>query len=122
PRWSGCGELGEDLRVAGEEGAFVESLAAHPGGDLGVALAGVAASAGGHDVGDGVAAAARDRQYAIALQRAGVPAVGAAAPQRLEIGPVVGGEVVVVAGDAALSSPGCSRSAVSTGGHPCTVG
>jgi hypothetical protein len=36
------GEGGVDLEVAQQEGAFVESLAAQPAGDLGVALAGIA--------------------------------------------------------------------------------
>jgi hypothetical protein len=36
------GEGGVDLEVAQQERAFVESLAAQPAGDLGVALAGIA--------------------------------------------------------------------------------
>ncbi len=51
-------EPGQNRGVADEKGLFIESLAAHPCGDLGVALAGVTAAAGGHDVVERVAAAA----------------------------------------------------------------
>jgi hypothetical protein len=79
------GELSEeesaDVDVALEEGALVEALATEPGGDLVVALAGVARAAGGDDVVERVATAPRQGQHAVLLQRlAGDAAVGAPAP------------------------------------------
>src|SRR5690606_17764056 len=74
-------ERPEDLRVAHEEGALVEALAAQPSGDLAVVLARVARGARGDDVLEGVAPAARDGQHAVLLEGTlGRAAVGARAP------------------------------------------
>src|SRR5215207_3708969 len=93
-----------DLKVAQQEGPFVESLAPQPAGDFGVALTGVAGPADGHDVAERVPPAARERQHAVSLQRSiGGTAVGAPTPGRLERGPLPVAEVVLDAIHAALA-------------------
>jgi hypothetical protein len=89
--WHRGGEGGADLGVAEEEGGFRQAFAAEPGGDLFVALAGIARGAGGDDVVEGVAAASGEGEDAVALKgEAGGATVGAAAPGLLEGGPLVG--------------------------------
>src|SRR4051794_13544762 len=97
-------ELGADLEVTQQERALVESLPPEPTGDLVVALARVARAAGRHDVGEGVATTAGQRQHAVALQRLlRLAAIGAAAPGGLERGPLLVTEVVLDAIHAALA-------------------
>ena len=84
------------MHVLREEGALVEAFAAHPRRHFAVAFARVAGAAGGDDVADGVAAAARDGLNAIFLKRSvGGGAIRAAAPLALELLPLLSSEVVV---------------------------
>ena len=100
-------ERGPDLEVTEEEGAFVEPLPPHPAGDLGVALAGVAGAAGGHDVVERVAPAAGEGEHAVALEwSVGGAAVGTATPGRLERGPLFVAEIVLDPIHAAFALPG----------------
>ena len=62
------GEIGTYLGVTKQERSLVEPLAPQPPGDLVVALARVAGAARRGDVPERVAAAARDRLHAVALQ------------------------------------------------------
>lgn len=54
---------------APQEKRFVQSPTTHPRGDLTVALARIAGATGRNDILDRVAAATRDRQYAVLLER-----------------------------------------------------
>ena len=93
-----------DLLVPHQERPLVQPLAPEPAGDLVVALAGVAGPARRRDVVERVAPAPGDRQHAVALQRpVGRAAVGAAAPRRLERGPLLVAEVVLDALHPALA-------------------
>lgn len=106
------------MGVAEEEGAFVATGAAEPGGDLFVALAGVAGGAGGDDVFESVATAAGDGENTVALEGlAGGTAVGAAAPRLLKGGPLGGGEVVIDAVHSAFAPAGRTGGAGATEGH-----
>lgn len=97
---AGCQHL-VDLVLPQQKSSFVQLLASHPAGHLGIALAGVARAAAGYDVGDHVAPSARDRQHAILLQGSlGCAAVGASAPRSLQRGPLHVGQVVHFRGDA----------------------
>jgi hypothetical protein len=90
------GERRVDLQVAQQEGALVEPPAPQPAGDFLVALAGVAGAAGRRDVVERIAAAARDCQHAVALERhADRAAVGAATPSLLERDPLFGAQVML---------------------------
>lgn len=54
---------------APQEQRFIQSTTTHPRGDLAVALARIAGATGRNDILDRVAAATRDRQYAVLLER-----------------------------------------------------
>jgi len=98
------------VHVLREEGAFVETFAAHPRGHFAVTFAGVAGAAGGHDITDGVAATARDRLDAILLQRGfGRGAIRAATPLAPERFPLLGGEIVVGSLDPAFAASCSAR-------------
>ncbi len=78
----GSGSAGRRPRGGAAGSALVELLAPQPARHLVVVLARVARAASRHDVVEGVAAAARDRQHAVALQRAiSGAAVGTARPR-----------------------------------------
>src|SRR5699024_10149239 len=95
-----------------EERALVEALAAHPPGDLVVALARVARAARGHDVLGGVAPAAGDGKDAVLLERDPVrAAVRAALPRLEERLPLGGREVVRHGGETPLAASGVRRGA-----------
>jgi hypothetical protein len=116
--WHRGGEGGADLGVAEEEGGFWQAFAAEPGGDLFVALAGIAGGAGGDDVVEGIAAAAGEGKDAVALEGdAGGAAVGAAAPGLLEGGPLFGAKIVFDALHAALAAAGGAGAAGAAGRH-----
>jgi len=94
-----------DLGVAEEELALVEALAAEPGGDFFVALAGIAGGAGGDNVIESVAAAAGNGEDAIALERfVGNTAVGAAGPRLLDGFPMLGAQVVLNSSHASFAT------------------
>lgn len=116
--WHRGGEGGADLGVAEKEGGFWQAFAAEPGGDLFVALAGIAGGAGGDDVVEGIAAAAGEGKNAVALEGdAGGAAVGAAAPGLLEGGPLFGAKIVFDALHAALAAAGGAGAAGAAGRH-----
>lgn len=74
-------ERPSDLDLSNEECFFVEFLTPHPDGDFGVAFAGITRRAGGNDVCQRVASAARDGKHAVLLQDSfGATAVGASSP------------------------------------------
>src|SRR6478752_4051783 len=113
-----CCEVGVDLSVPQQKLTFVQLLATHPARHLGVALAGVAGAAAGHDVGHLIAPSARDRQHAVFLQRLlGRAAVGASAPGGLQCGPLHTGELVHLGGDAASATAGVPLRARRTSGR-----
>ena len=106
------------MGVAEEEGAFVATGTAEPGGHLFVALAGVAGGASGDDVFQGITAAAGDGKNTVALEGLiGRTAVGTAAPGLLEGGPLGGGEIVIDAVHPAFAPTGRAGGAGATEGH-----
>lgn len=89
-------QCAQDCCVSEEESAFVELLAAKPCRDLAVVFACIAGCAGGNNVLERVASAARDRLNTIALHRhiRGL-AVCAPAPSVTNRNPLRGREVVI---------------------------
>ena len=65
-----AGEDSAGLNVPHQKGALIEPLAPHPAGDLTVAFARVAGTAGRNNVVERVAAAVGERLNAISLQAA----------------------------------------------------
>ena len=111
-------QLGGDAMVAEQEGRLVEALAAHPAGDLVVALAGVARATRRDDVVEGVATAPREREHAVALERAiGRAAVGATAPRLQQGEPLVVAQVVLDPRHASLPTTGVPGPAAAVGRH-----
>ncbi|EAR23784.1 hypothetical protein A20C1_12440 [marine actinobacterium PHSC20C1] len=101
------------MYILREEGALVESFAAHPRGHFAVAFARIAGAAGGHNVADGVAAAARDRLNAVLLQHSvGGGAIRTTTPFAFELFPLLGSEIVV-GGINATFAAACGASASS---------
>src|SRR5688572_29932675 len=97
-------EQRRDLGVTGQERLLVKPAPAHPRGDLVVALARVARATRRRDVVQRVAAAAREREDAVALERRlSRTAVGAPTPRRLQCSPLLGAQVVLDALHAALA-------------------
>ena len=95
-----------DFGLTEQESLLVELLAPHPGGHLGVALAGIARAAAGDHVVEHISPAARDGQHAIFLQRGpGGSAVRAATPGHFQRGPLGIGEVVHFQSDAPPATP-----------------
>ena len=102
--------------------ACVEPPSPQPAGDFVVALAGVAAAAGGHDVVERVTPTARDRQHAVALQGlVGHSTVRAASPSIPERGPLLIAEIVLDAIHAAPASTGGDGLATSAARHRASV-
>ena len=115
-------ERATDLKMAEQEHPLVESPSAQPAGDLVVALAGVARSAGRHHVVERVAAPAGDREHTVALQATvGRVAVRTATPCVLERHPLFGSEIVL---DTLHPAPPPSSGTFPTSpadSHPATV-
>ena len=110
------------LKVAEQEGALAKPPSSQPARHLVVAFACVAGAAGRHDVLKGVAAAAGERQHAVALQwLVDYPTVRAATPRFLESDPLLVAEIVLNAIHAALASPGGPGLATSADRHDASV-
>ena len=87
--------------------ALVEPLAPEPAGDFVVAFAGIARTAGGRDVVQGVSPTPGERLHAVPLQRYICRStVGAATPCRLERCPLLDTEVVLDTIHPAFASTG----------------
>jgi hypothetical protein len=111
-------EIGTDLGVTKQERALIELFSPEPGGDLVVALAGVARPTSRHHVPKRVTTAAGDRQNAVALKRPlGGPAVRAPLPCVLQSSPLRDGQVVSDPRHPALAPPCSPSAAAATHGH-----
>ena len=105
--------------LAQQELRLVKVLPTQPSRDLAVRLAGVAGSTGGHHVCHRVAAAPRQRQDTVALQRSGIDcaAVRAPTPGLRQRRPLRVGQVVPSALQAPLSAAGPPGSAAACDDH-----